>query len=361
VPSHIDVNLCTHIVYGFATLHPSTYTIKTHDPWADIDNEFYTKVSGLKKTGKAKVLIALGGWNDSEGSKYSVLVNDPAKRKRFLESVLAFIEKYDFDGLDLDWEYPKCWQVDCDKGPDSDKQAFTAWIRELKTAFEPKGLLLSAAVSPSKKVIDAGYDVPMLSQYLDWIAVMCYDYHGHWDKQTGHVAPMYDHPESSNHDFNANFTMNYWMEHGADPKKLIMGMPTYGQSFSVNDPSKGRGLNAKAGKGRAGQYTRAAGFLASYEICDKVQSGGFTVVKDPENRIGPYAYKGQEWFSYDDSSMIKQKSEYIKKMGLGGGMIWALDLDDFRGGTCSCEPYPLLRTINRVLRGYSIPEPTCSV
>ena len=37
-PSKIDTGLCTHIMYGFTVLHPSEYTIKTHDPWADIDN-----------------------------------------------------------------------------------------------------------------------------------------------------------------------------------------------------------------------------------------------------------------------------------------------------------------------------------
>lgn len=45
-------------------------------------------------------------------------------------------------------------------------------------------------------------------------------------------------------------------------------------------------------------------------------------------------------------------------MGLGGGMIWALDLDDFKN-ICGCEEYPLLRTINRVLRGYNKPDPKC--
>jgi len=51
------------------------------------------------------------------------------------------------------------YQVDCNKGPDSDKTAFAALVRELRQAFDPKGLLLSAAVSPSKTVIDAGqYD-----------------------------------------------------------------------------------------------------------------------------------------------------------------------------------------------------------
>ena len=46
--------------------------------------------------------------------------------------------------------------------------------------------------------------------------------------------------------------------------------------------------------------------------------------------MGPYAFKGTQWVSFDDVAMIKHKSEYVKKMGLGGAMIWALDLDDFR-------------------------------
>ena len=42
----------------------------------------------------------------------------------------------------------------------------------------------------------------MFPQYLDWINVMTYDYHGQWDKQTGHVAPMYQHEEDENIFFN---------------------------------------------------------------------------------------------------------------------------------------------------------------
>lgn len=95
------------------------------------------------------------------------------------------------------------FQVDCSKGPDSDKQAFSDFVRELSAAFKPKGLLLSAAVSPSKMVIDAGYDVRGLAKRLDWIAVMTYDYHGQWDKKTGHVAPLYYHPDDDNTYFNA--------------------------------------------------------------------------------------------------------------------------------------------------------------
>lgn len=254
-----------------------------------------------------KVLIAIGGWNDSLGDKYSRLANNPSARRRFIAHVCDFIETNNFDGLDLDWEYPKCWQVervvafvigghtnewvllrilcwqvDCTKGPASDKPAFAAFVKELHQAFAPKGWLLSAAVSPAKKVIDAGYDVPALSEYLDWIAVMCYDYHGQWDKITGHVAPMYAHPQDAEVTFNTvaslfryetfnsaklfqNYTINYWISQGADRRKLVLGMPMYGQSFSLADNNV-NGLNSPAyGGGEAGDATRARGFLSYYE------------------------------------------------------------------------------------------------
>jgi len=69
---------------------------------------------------------------------------------------MEFIEKYGFDGLDLDWEYPKCWQVNCNQGPEEDKPNFATFVRELSEAFKPRGWLLSSAVSPSKLVIDMG-------------------------------------------------------------------------------------------------------------------------------------------------------------------------------------------------------------
>lgn len=127
-----------------------------------------------------------------------------------------------------------------------------------------------------------------------------------------------------------------------------MGMPLYGQSFQLEN-TKNNGLNAKApGPGQAGEFTRAAGFLAYYEICDKVNNKGWTVVQDPKRRMGPYAYKGNQWVSYDDKEMIRIKSEFIRRMDLGGGMIWALDLDDFKN-RCGEGRHPLLSTIRTVL------------
>jgi len=159
-------------------------------------------------------------------------------------------------------------QVNCNAGPSSDKEGFSAWVSELRVVFNPRGWLLSAAVSPSKTVIDSAYDVPSLSRDLDWIGVMSYDYHGHWDKKTGHVAPLYHHPKAENEFFNVNYTLNYWIQMGAEPSKIIMGFPLYGQSFTLTDPISNNGLNApSSGTGLQGPFTRQAGFLAYYEVC----------------------------------------------------------------------------------------------
>merc|ERR1712110_713338 len=81
---------------------------------------------------------------------------------------------------------------------------------------------------------------------------------------------------------------------------------------------------------------------AYHEICRLIKQG-YAVVKDDVTppRMGPYAYKGNQWVGFDDTAMIEQKCNYVKEMGLGGGMVWALDLDDFRN-LCGEGSYPLM-------------------
>jgi chitinase len=63
-----------------------------------------------------------------------------------------------------------------------------------------------------------------------------------------------------------NFTVHYWMNKGADPRKLVLGVPFYGQSFSLEDGAgTGLGSPTYAG-GEAGDETRARGFLSYYEV-----------------------------------------------------------------------------------------------
>ena len=146
---NIDPGKCSHLIYAFAVLDPAAYTIQVFDSWADIDNQMYAKFVALKKSNSnLKTMIAIGGWNDSQGTtKYSSLVADPAKITAFVNSVVAFLKTYGFDGLDIDWEYPSSA---------ADKTGYVNLLAALRSAFAPSGFLLSAAVSVGQETIDAG-------------------------------------------------------------------------------------------------------------------------------------------------------------------------------------------------------------
>ena len=84
-------------------------------------------------------------------------------------------------------------------------------------------------------------------------------------------------------------------------------MPLYGKAFTLDYSATSTGLHVKATRGQPGQFTRQAGLLAYYEICHATKTKDWTVVNDPDGRIGPYAFKERQWVSYDDKGMIKYK------------------------------------------------------
>lgn len=102
-PEDVIPQLCTHIVYSFSILNSETLKIESAKEWTDIDAKFYKKVAALKEYG-VKVLIALNGMNDAVGDKYGRLLNDENSRRNFIESIVVFIQKHNFDGLDIDLE-----------------------------------------------------------------------------------------------------------------------------------------------------------------------------------------------------------------------------------------------------------------
>ncbi|GJQ66218.1 hypothetical protein Trydic_g4276 [Trypoxylus dichotomus] len=137
-----------------------------------------------------------------------------------------------------------------------------------------------------------------------------------------------------------------WIQRGADPKKLILGIGIYGRTFTLNSSNNGLGAPA-CGGGSTGPCTRKMGYLEYNEICQKILGGGWTVVWNEEQQI-PYAYNGNQWIGYENEiDYNKGNTEYAKAKGLGGVMIWSLESDDFNG-LCG-RKNPLLTTITTTL------------
>lgn len=347
---NIDPFLCTHIIYAFAKLDEKSLTMQPADPNADIKLESFKNVVEVKKKNpKLKVLLAIGGWTDSQGDKYSMLVRDSDKRKEFVKKAVEFLKQYKFDGLDLDWEFPVCWQADCKAGPESDKDDFADLVKELRKAFdkEKPRLLLTAAVNAGKYVSDRAYDAKSLAKNLDFINVMAYDFHNFMDGKTGHHAPFKYHQGDSDKYSNVMAAMRYWNEERKVPaKKLILGVPAYGRTFTLADPSS-HGLFAPViGPGMKGEFTGENGSLSYMEIRERIDKRGWKLERIAE--VGPYAYHDNQWVGFDDAVSVKEKARFVVSKGYGGVMVWELSSDDFRGLLCDVKN-PLITALKEGL------------
>lgn len=129
--------------------------------------------------------------------------------------------------------------------------------------------------------------------------------------------------------------------------KLVLGMPLYGRTYTLKDPSE-HGFNAPTwGPGESGPFTREPGLLGYNEICTLISTGGWKVTRDP-NVDAPVAVKGNLWIGFDDAESLANKVQLALDKGLAGAMVWSIETDDFRG-KCGRGKNPLQEAIRKAL------------
>ena len=145
-------------------------------------------------------------------------------------------------------------------------------------------------------------------------------------------------------------SVKHWLSKGCPKEKLIVGIPTYGRSWTLSSSSTSI-LSGASGAGNAGIYSGEAGLLMYSEICVNIANNGWTKVTDSTGFHGPYAYNGNQWVGYDDTAIAAVKAQYIVDNNLGGAMFWDLPSDDFKN-LCGEGKYPIVSTVhNTVSRG----------
>ena len=147
--------------------------------------------------------------------------------------------------------------------------------------------------------------------------------------------------------------VQYWLSRGCPRHKLIVGIPSYGRSWTLSSAATAP-LSPASGAGTVGPLSGEAGYLMYNEICANL-AAGWTKVTDGSGRMGPYAYSNTQWVGYDDADSVAIKAQYIVDQKLGGGMFWDLPSDDF-DNLCGDGRYPLITTVNNILKTGS----TCS-
>ena len=190
VADMIPYDKLTHINYSFLTP-------KADGTFNPINNGW--KLKQIVKAGReqnVRVCISVGGWGWD--AQFEELAADPDTRSAFVQTLKDFVDEYQLDGVDMDWEYP-------DQGQPS--QNFLALIKELRAAL-PEKLLTTAVVSYGD---DNGLGVPNESfELFDFVNIMTYDGHDHGTMEQFERG------------------LSYWSERGLPREKIIMGAPFYG-------------------------------------------------------------------------------------------------------------------------------------
>ncbi|CAG5126323.1 unnamed protein product [Candidula unifasciata] len=353
LPEDIDPSLCTHVIYAFVDITPDGRHLIPFNRNDLGPRGLYARTLALKdKNPSLKVLLAVGGWQI--GSKpFIPMIKNEENRRVWIKNVVQYLRKHGFDGFDVDWEFPAT------RGsPPEDKYRFTQLMKGLFEAFAQEAadtgrekLLLTLATASGTYYIAQSYEPKQIIKYVDFMLLMTYNYHGQWEKITGHHSGLYRHRDDPKTGEKAQlyqeWSIDYWLDVGIPREKLIVGIPTYGMSFTLANPSNSEVHAPAVGGGRMGDYTRETGILAYYEICMNLRDKGWNSVWI-EDQAAPYAVGGDQWVGYEDQKSIILKANNIKSRGLAGAFVWSVEMDDFRG-TCGQGYYPLLTTIRDIL------------
>ncbi|EGD80827.1 oviductal secretory glycoprotein [Salpingoeca rosetta] len=329
---HIDAGKYTHLAYAFAGID-ADYTIMPGEA-VDVDGGryalFHTHVR--QRNPNIKTLLSVGGYTFNADSRtqyrFSTMVASQQRRATFIASLIPFLRTHDFDGVDIDWEFPGYLQ---NGGSPQDRDNFLTFLQELRQAVNSEvtqkdALIVTVAVSAYRGIAEQAYHIREMHKYIDFINLLSYDLHGYWEPQTGAHTAL-----SSTDGIDVQDSVAFWLEQGTPRQKLLLGFGTHARGWTLDSPAN-HAIGAPASSpSRPGPYTDEAGLLAYYEVLEFEQAGFITRFDNLTQTM--YTYYGDQWFSHDSPFTIKLKAEFALSQGLGGAMVWSIDQDDFLYGS----------------------------
>jgi chitinase len=357
-----------------------------------------------------KTIISVGGWAETGGyfdesgarvnsGGFFTLTDSSANINAFADSTVAFLRKYGFDGVDIDYEYPTSMK---DAGNPLDwiysnsrratlMQGYASLMKALREKLDAAGAAdgkyyMLTIASPSSAYLLRGMQTYEVTQYLDFVNVMSYDYHGTWNEFVGPNAALYDDGKDAELvRWNFYSTAQYgqigylntdWAYHyfrGTMPAgRINIGVPYYtrgwknvtggvnglwGKAVGSNCPTgttacgdgavgidniwhdkdeQGRELAAGANpmwhaknleKGIAGSYISQFGLDPANDPTDRMTG---TYVRNYDSTlVAPWLWNAQKnvFLSTEDEQSLAVKADYVVNKGLGGVMFWELSGD----------------------------------
>ncbi|QEH34538.1 Chitinase A1 precursor [Aquisphaera giovannonii] len=307
----IDYKLYTHLCHAFATadgdgkLRPSRNV-----PSRELTTQAHA--AGVK------VLVSAGGWGWDK--QFAAIVASKEAEHRYVGDLLAMVRDYDYDGIDLDWEYPDA---------DAEVPGFERLTRRLRAGVDAIGrekgrrMFITMAMSSNPGTI-RWLSTEFLVETMDWINVMTYDYTGDWTEYAGHQSPLFASSKQPGRPRSTAQTVEYMLNDRKVPAdRIALGIPLYGRGFPVAEPYAST---------KGAPKVRLPG--GSYRNLAELAAKGWTRVWDDETK-NPWllAPDRKAVIGYDDAESVELKAKWAREKGLRGVFFWQVHGDRMPDGT----------------------------
>ncbi|KAI0319002.1 chitinase [Amylostereum chailletii] len=335
-----------HMTYAFAVTTPDVNTLSLGASDASLLPQFVEQAHDNNVT----ALLSVGGWSGSV--YYSSNVATAENRTAFVKAVTQLATNYSVDGLDFDWEYPNAAGSGNNIMSPNDTANFLAFLQELRNDSVGSRLMLTApaSITPWNDASQQpSTDLSAFANVLDYIAIMNYDIWGSWSTSAGPNAPLDDACALPTYQKgSAMGAVNKWHAAGIPLEKLVLGVPSYGHSFTVEPADAfvdGQGnltaypkfnstifphgdkWDGSDGSNPTGAVNFWGMFDNGYLTLDV--NGTITVANNIASIFDncsqtPFLYDSSShvFVSYDDPMSFAAKGAMIKSMGLRGFAVW---------------------------------------
>jgi len=304
-----DVKKLTHMNLAFGLIRDGLLDMSGLSNWGCIENYRVWNP-------RLKLVLSVGGWG---AGGFSNMAMTEEGRRAFAASCLEVVERYDLDGIDIDWEYPCSDLAEIDADP-RDRENYTLLLQALRDALG-EDRIVSIAVGAGEYFVEAT-EMDKVAEIVDYVQLMTYDMRSGFTRQAGHHAALgLTRGDTTN--TSTRGIVEMFHAAGVPYEKLVVGAAFYGRRFD-GVPNVNNGLLQPSETAAMGGGSYAT--LANEEF---LRTNGFTRYWD-EDAEAHYLWNGSSLITYESQEAIRRKCLYVKEKGMLGIMYWEHSCDPTR-------------------------------
>jgi chitodextrinase len=247
-----------------------------------------------------------------------------------------FLRDYPFfDGVDIDWEYPGGGGANTTLGQSSDGGTYVVLMRDLRNMLDNleielgKPLQLTSAIGAAPEKISQ-VDYNQAQQYLDYIFLMNYDYHGAWSNNPGYLSNLY-HSEATPlaEPFNVENSVQSMLNQGVYADKLVLGHAFYGRAWQGLPQTDSPFSSTATGAMQHNGFWEDG--IGDYKLIrNEFMNNPFWEYGWDDQAQSPYLWNKSEGklITLDDARSVEAKSRWASQQGLAGVFSWEIDADN---------------------------------